>query len=510
MIISAVPIIIVDIIGSMLMIFLAFICLRQVAILKVQDSTNVIWTYLYWVCFALAGFAISRSAGHLLKQVLLIAEYQHVWNSIRPWSGSINTLMFMAVGSVTLYFERTWKIYEQISSDQQALESAHNELIFLNQNLEKLVSERTKALAASIYKYQRLFEVSNDMILASLKDGAILDINPAGLKILGFDKSETISEGKKFQSFFENPRDWQHLKKKIENHGFTSNHEITLKCRGGSTKRTLVTSVLEKGGNSSNDIIHFLVKDIEQRKMMEQQLIQADKLASIGELSSGIAHEINNPLGIILGYTQLLLRTEDPESEKYHDLKIIEKHVQTCKSIVEDLLIFARSSKPSQDVIKLNKVLEDVALFIQHHSKLEKTEIIRDYDQNLPPMLLDEKKIRQVIMNLIMNATHAIGEKGTIGISTRYYPDNNQVAIEVRDTGHGIEQKNLARIFDPFFTTKPTGEGTGLGLSVSYGIIKNHGGNIFVKSEPGKGTTFTVILPIHNCDNYYESKRISS
>jgi two-component system, NtrC family, sensor kinase len=110
-------------------------------------------------------------------------------------------------------------------------------------------------------------------------------------------------------------------------------------------------------------------------------------------------------------------------------------------------------------------------------------------------MLLDEKKIRQAIMNLIMNARHAVGKKGTIIVSTRYCPDDKQIAIEVRDTGYGIEKKNLSRIFDPFFTTKPTGEGTGLGLSVSYGIIKNHGGDIFVQSEPGQETIFTVILP---------------
>jgi two-component system, NtrC family, sensor kinase len=498
MIISGAPIIIVDIIGSMLMMFLAFICVRQVAILKARDSNNVIWTYLYWVCFALAGFAISRSAGHLMNQMLLLAGYQETWEFIRPFSGAINTLMIIAVGSVTLYFERSWKIYEQILLDQQALESVHNELIFSNQNLEKLVAERTKALATSVYKYQRLFQISKDMILVSLKDGTILDINPEGLKMLGLDKTETIFEGEKFQSFFENPRDWQHLKREIEDHGFTSSEEVTLKCRDSSTRRTLITSWLDRGGNSSSDIIHFLVKDIEQRKMMEQQLTQADKLASIGQLSSGIAHEINNPLGIILGYTQLLLRGEDPESEKYQDLKTIEKHVRTCKSIVEDLLNFSRNSWPSQHMIRLNNVVEDVALFIQHHSKLEKVEIIRNYDQNIPPMLLDEKKIRQVIMNLIMNAGYAVGKKGTIAISTQYCPDDNQVVIKITDTGHGIEKKNLSRIFDPFFTTKPTGEGTGLGLSVSYGIIKNHGGDIFVQSEPGKGTTFTLILPTLN------------
>jgi two-component system, NtrC family, sensor kinase len=495
MIISSAPIIVVDIIGSTLMVFLALMCIRQAAILKARDVNSVIWIYLHWVCFALAGFAISRSAGHLLKQVLLHAGYQEAWELIRPFSGAINTLMIMAVGSVTLYFERSWKIYEKILSDKQALESAHNELIILNQNLEKLVAERTKALASSVYKYRRIFQISPDMILVSFKDGTLIEINPEGLKILGFENMEKIPEGIKFQSFFTNPRDWHHLKKKIENQGLISSEEVTLKCQDGSTRRTLITAGINGGEHSSSDIIHFLVKDIEHRKMMEQQLIQADKLASIGQFSSGIAHEINNPLGIILGYTQLLLRGEDSESVKYQDLKTIEKHVLTCKSIVEDLLNFSLNSLPSQDMIKLNNVVEDVALFIEHHSKLEKAEIIRDYDQNIPLMFLDEKKIRQAVMNLIMNAADSIDKKGAINISTRYKPDNNQVVIKIRDTGTGIESKNLSRIFDPFFTTKPTGEGTGLGLSVSYGIIKNHGGDISVQSRVGEGTTFTINLP---------------
>jgi signal transduction histidine kinase len=138
--------------------------------------------------------------------------------------------------------------------------------------------------------------------------------------------------------------------------------------------------------------------------------------------------------------------------------------------------------------------MDEVLNFIQHHSELYTIEIEKNYDMMIPSLLLDEKKIKQALMNLIMNAKHAIGESGTIRLSTEYNRSTKQVTIKIADTGYGIENKNISRIFDPFFTTKPTGEGTGLGLSVSYGIIKNHGGNIFVESEPGKGTTVTVVL----------------
>lgn len=238
-------------------------------------------------------------------------------------------------------------------------------------------------------------------------------------------------------------------------------------------------------------------KDTEQRKLMENQMAQADKLASIGQLSAGIAHEMNNPLGIILGYTQLLLRDESSETERYKDLKTIEKHVKSCKAIVEDLLSFARSSKPEREVINIQDTIDDVLSFVVQHSDLDKVEVIKDYDITIPPVLINERKLKQVFMNLIMNAIHAVGKTGTIKITTKFNRSKNRAYIRVIDTGYGIGKKNLSRIFDPFFTTKPTGEGTGLGLSVSYGIIKNYNGEILVESRRGKGSTFTVVLPVN-------------
>jgi len=278
--------------------------------------------------------------------------------------------------------------------------------------------------------------------------------------------------------------------------GFISNAEIVLKHKDERSLRSLVSGSLDKSLSAAEDTIHFLVKDIEQRRLIEEQIAQADKLASIGQLSAGIAHEINNPMGIILGYTQLLLRNEVPESEKYQDLKTIEKHVRSCKSIVEGLLNFARTSKPKTDLIRIDEAMEDVLNFIQQHASLDNIDVKKDYDPSVPEMQLDEKKIKQVLMNLIMNAKHAIGDEGTLSLSTGFDASDHQVFVEIADTGYGIEKKNLARVFDPFFTTKPTGEGTGLGLSVSYGIIKNHGGDILVKSEVGKGSAFKIVLPV--------------
>jgi two-component system NtrC family sensor kinase len=496
MILSSIPLRTVDLLGSVLMILFSFLCLGLVRELRRRDRNNVIWIYLLLVCIGFTGFAVSRSAGHILRQILTISGHSSIWASIGPYSGAINTFTFIFVASVTLFFERVWRIYQQIQKDKQTLQSTRDKLLYLNQNLENLVEERTDELALSEHKYRRIFEVSQDMMLVTKTDGSIVNMNPAGFVMLGHAEVQNSFYGTSFNTFFADSSDWDLIIDTIDHAGFVSNLEVALKHKDDRRIRSLVSANLDKGLSEKEDTIHFLVKDIEQRRQVEEQIAQADKLASIGQLSAGIAHEINNPMGIILGYTQLLLRNEDRESEKYADLKTIEKHVRNCKSIVEGLLNFARTSKPREDIIRIDDAMDDVLNFIQQHAGLGNIEVKKDYNPAVPQMLLDEKKIKQVLMNLIMNAKHAIGDKGVLSLSTWMNTSGRQVMVRIADTGYGIEKKNLAQIFDPFFTTKPTGEGTGLGLSVSYGIIKNHGGEILVESKAGEGSTFTIVLPI--------------
>ncbi len=496
MIVSFVPILAVDMGGSVLMIVFSFLCLGLVRRLRRLDPQNVIWTYLFWVCIALAGFAVSRSAGHILKQVLVLSGHRETWAGIRPFSGAVNSFMFVFVASVTLFFERIWKIYQQITADKSALQAAHAALLRLNQNLEGMVQERTAALAVSEQHYRRIFEVSRDMILVVTPQGRIKEINPAGCRMLGFGEPDPSPKGERFQEFFEHAADWQQLKAAIEKDGFVANSEVVLRRLDGSAIRSLVSGSLDGDAADKERSIHFLVRDIEKRLTVREQMAQADRLASIGQLSSGIAHEINNPLGVILGYTQLMLRSEPDGSERRRDLKTIEKHVRHCKSIVEDLLNFARRSEPKKEAGDIHKTIDDVLGFIRQHSGKGRIEFQTDYDRQIPPLVMDEKKIKQVLINLLMNARHAVGDSGQIKVSTAYLPAARQMEIRVQDSGYGIEEKHLRHIFDPFFTTKPTGEGTGLGLSVSYGIVKKHGGEILVDSKPGAGSTFTVVLPV--------------
>ena len=448
-----------------------------------------------WVSLALSVFAISRSIGHIIKQFLIVSNREAEWLKLQPYSGAVNSLAFVVVGAITLFFERTWTIYQGMIKDRQALQQAHQKLLYLNQNLEQIVHERTAALSLSEHKYRRIFEASKDMILSTTKSGRVLDLNPAGYKFLELDNTKGIETLQLPDCFIKSP-DWGYIIQQIESQGFIANTEIDFKITESNQRRVVLSASLATEEPHCDGTIYFLIKDIEQQRLTREQMAQADKLASIGELSAGIAHEINNPLGIILGFTQLMLRNNELDERIFSDLRTIEKHTRHCKSIVQDLLNFARTSPPKKELCDIHKIIDEVLHFVQQHGKKAEIEVQKYFDPQMEKLLVDEKKIKQVLINLIMNAKYAIGSKGIITLRTEKDKSQTKAIIQVSDTGCGINKKNISRIFDPFFTTKPTGEGTGLGLSVSYGIIKNHGGEIHVLSQNGQGANFTIELPI--------------
>lgn len=247
-----------------------------------------------------------------------------------------------------------------------------------------------------------------------------------------------------------------------------------------------------------------LMKDITEIRRLKEQLYHSDKLASLGLLVSGVAHEINNPLTGILAYAELLhTRVNDEEIKR--DIEKIINSAERCKKIVENLLIFSRQKTPSRSLESINDIIEKAIELRAYWIRISNIEIIRNYDQQIPTLYIDSQQIQQVMMNLIMNAEHAIieskKERGMIRFSTSFNTREQKVIVSITDNGTGIPQDIIQKIFDPFFTTKPVGIGTGLGLSISYGIIKEHGGNITVQSMIGEGTTFTIELPLQSEKN---------
>ncbi len=234
-----------------------------------------------------------------------------------------------------------------------------------------------------------------------------------------------------------------------------------------------------------------------QQQQLEKKIQQTEKMVAIGQLVAGLAHEINNPLGVILCYVDLIKRQPDMDFQVLKDLEVIEKQARDCKRIVGDLLNFSRGGESHKQLVDLNRIIEEVAGIVAPQFGKQGVAINLDLASGLPLLELDENKIKQVFLNLLLNARQAMQEEGgEIEISSFLLAANGKVRVRVRDNGPGIDSGDLARIFDPFFSTKGTGEGTGLGLSVSHGIIKEHGGIIGVESRVGHWTCFVIDLPL--------------
>ena len=247
-------------------------------------------------------------------------------------------------------------------------------------------------------------------------------------------------------------------------------------------------------------------KRTQELRIAEAETARTEKLASVGLLAAGIAHELNNPLTGVLTFTTLLRKKMPDASADAEDLDLVIRETKRCAAIIRRLLDFAREKTPEKKFADINQVIEDTARIIERPASFRDIEIALDLDPKLPQVWVDADLIKQVIMNMLVNAQHAIEHEGSITVRSRLLPEPKSpepgvdpvpmVEISVIDTGCGIPEKNLKRIFDPFFTSKEVGKGTGLGLSVSHGIIRAHSGIIEVESTVGKGSTFRIYLPV--------------
>ncbi|MBI4125312.1 MAG: hybrid sensor histidine kinase/response regulator [Deltaproteobacteria bacterium] len=249
--------------------------------------------------------------------------------------------------------------------------------------------------------------------------------------------------------------------------------------------------VNEKGEQEST-VMYY--RDLTEELRLKEEVIQQEKMAAIGILAGGVAHEVNNPLGGVLAFTQLLLQKTEPQSETHQDLKEVEQAAVRCKKIVQELLDFSRVSKEREICpVQVNTLIEKVLPFVQMELRSLNVELQTRLDKNLPDVLAVPNRLQQVFLNLLTNACHAMPKGGVLRIKT--FAEENEVGVQVQDTGVGMAPAVQKRIFEPFFTTKDPGKGTGLGLSISYRIVRELGGHIDVQSLEGKGSTLTVRLP---------------
>jgi len=504
------PIYSVDFLGSFLMLLLSLGAFRYSLELKRHFPQSVLFMYLFGLSSAFVALSISRSIGHMLRFIFIYAGAPHLWQDLAPISGSLNSICFVSVAVLTFVYPNVRKIINRVRADAEQLKRAKEELEVANQKLKELyhtleekVEQRTRELLASEQKFRRLFENSGEVVFFCDAEGRISDINPSGVKLLGFSAKEELI-GRPMKEFFAEEEAWKYYLNTVCEKGFIKDFEVRLKGKNGIERYVIITANAISGQEGCKIGCEGIAKDITNYRKMTEKLIYSEKMASLGQLAAGVAHEINTPLGIILGYAQLLKKEFKDHPEIAEELAIIESQAEVCKKIVSDLLSFARSSENirGKKNISLNDCVIQTVDMIRHTFEMDEIKLRLHLSEELPEIYADEDRLRQVILNLLNNARDAIGKEGEIHIWT--YASSREIILEIGDTGCGIPPEIKDRIFDPFFTTKPPRQGTGLGLSVSYGIIEEHGGMIEVFSPPverrhlllGLKTVFVIRLPL--------------
>ena len=346
---------------------------------------------------------------------------------------------------------------------------------------------------------------SVDGIVAADMKGKIIIFNKSAEKLIGYRSEEAI--GKVHITQLYPPGVAKEIMRRLRSPeyggvGRLEPSQFPLVSKGGELIPINISAAIlyEEGKEiASFGIFTDLREKLKMGRELQEtqlQLLQSEKMASLGKLAAGVAHEINNPLGGILIFSKMLLEDLSPDDPRKEDLERICDESTRCKEIVKGLLEFARQTSYKMEPTDLNRALVQGISLLENQALFHNIRIVKNLDPNLPPITANTGQLNQVFMNIILNAAEAMKGQGTFTVNTRLGPEKETVIMEFTDTGCGIKEEHLTRIFDPFFTTKEVGKGTGLGLSMSYGIVEKHRGRIWVKSKEGEGATFTIELPV--------------
>lgn len=361
--------------------------------------------------------------------------------------------------------------------------------------------DKEQMVIGSEEDYRRLFTHVGCGVFISSKEGRVLDVNPALLKMLGYSSKSEFLEIDLATDLYLHPEHRTAYRKEIEKSGFVVDYEVQWKRKDGTVIEVMLTS--HTRSDSDGNILGYegIVVDLGERLRMERklnqtrrQLLQSEKLAAMGRLTSQIAHELNNPLFGIMNTLELMKTEIGPENRRRKLLDLSLQEASRLADMLKKMLSFARPDQFERVPMNINSVIEEIALL--HEKRLKENNISMEVmlDENLLRIHASKDQMRQVFLNMFANAMEAMPDGGTLRMETLSV--GKFIEIILSDTGIGIAEENLGKIFDSFFTTKKhTVKGVGLGLSVCYGIIEDHGGRIRAESRPGKGTRFLITLP---------------
>jgi len=374
----------------------------------------------------------------------------------------------------------------------------------LDFDLPPLAKFDEKRLTSNIF-LRNLIDNAVDGVIAADMTGNIFIFNKAATKIAAYSKEDAIGSLNIREIY--PPGDAQKIMKKMRSHEkggkgvVRSLEQVTIRKDGTPTPIRLNASIVYEEGNEVASIGFF--HDLTESKRMEAelektqiQLLQAEKMSSLGKLAAGVAHQLNNPLGGITLFTQLMLEEHELSQDATNDLLRIQRDAQRCSAIVKELLEFARQTQREVRPQNINKVIARTLFLLRNQSIFQNIVIIEDYDKSIPDIPADIQQLNHVFMNIILNAADAMEGKGQLEVKTFMEKDGDMLQITITDTGPGIPENVLSNIFEPFFTTKEEGKGTGLGLSMAYGIVKSHHGKIMAENIAKSGACFHIKLPL--------------
>jgi len=381
------------------------------------------------------------------------------------------------------------------------------------------VTERRQAeeaLRESRERYQKLFNESKDGVYITGLDGQLLDANEAFYETFGYARDEILGQDIRFT--YANPSDRDRFVQAIEEQGFLKDFPLVLKRSDGSQMECLLTSSVRRAGDGTAIGYQGILRDTTEQRNLQKQLLQAQKMEAIGTLAGGVAHDFNNVLQVALGYSDLILSDEKFPTSYRADLHKIHESARRGADLVQRLLTFSRKVEIKPSPINLNYRITELRKMVERTiPKMIDVQLI--LSESLASINADPTQIDQVLMNLAVNARDAMPEGGKLIFETANIMLDEEYAkthleaklgphvlLMVTDTGSGMDQETLEHIFEPFYTTKAVGEGTGLGLAMVHGIVKNHGGHITCYSEPGQGTTFKIYIPALIADEVQEEK----